>query len=118
MKALSICLEVFVTSEFSDEYLLFCFEQESQILKFLGFMWNPLSWVMEFAAIMSIALANGNVSGFYILLKLLWFINKYLSRRHCITTLHGIEQTSRLARLCRYHCVTLIKLYNQFLGRK
>ncbi|KAK8618994.1 hypothetical protein V6N13_132964 [Hibiscus sabdariffa] len=34
-------------------------KQESKILKFLGFMWNPLSWVMEIAAIMAIALANG-----------------------------------------------------------
>ncbi|BBN01709.1 H+-transporting ATPase [Marchantia polymorpha subsp. ruderalis] len=34
-------------------------ESESKILKFLGFMWNPLSWVMEFAAVMAIALANG-----------------------------------------------------------
>ena len=33
--------------------------QESKILKFLGFMWNPLSWVMEAATIMAIALANG-----------------------------------------------------------
>jgi H+-transporting ATPase len=33
--------------------------QESKFLKFLGFMWNPLSWVMESAAIMAIALANG-----------------------------------------------------------
>ncbi|KAH1240397.1 Plasma membrane ATPase [Glycine max] len=32
---------------------------ESKLLKFLGFMWNPLSWVMEAAAIMAIALANG-----------------------------------------------------------
>ncbi|KAG5535046.1 hypothetical protein RHGRI_022977 [Rhododendron griersonianum] len=32
---------------------------ESKFLKFLGFMWNPLSWVMEAAAIMAIALANG-----------------------------------------------------------
>ncbi|BFI24653.1 hypothetical protein AXG93_4794s1080 [Marchantia polymorpha subsp. ruderalis] len=32
---------------------------ENKILKFLGFMWNPLSWVMEAAAIMAIALANG-----------------------------------------------------------
>ena len=32
---------------------------ESKFLKFLGFMWNPLSWVMEIAAIMAIALANG-----------------------------------------------------------
>ncbi|CAM8969368.1 unnamed protein product [Rhodiola kirilowii] len=32
---------------------------ESKLLKFLGFMWNPLSWVMECAAIMAIVLANG-----------------------------------------------------------
>lgn len=31
-------------------------------MKFLSFMWNPLSWVMEAAAIMAIALANGGVS--------------------------------------------------------
>ncbi|KAJ4848688.1 ATPase 9, plasma membrane-type [Turnera subulata] len=34
-------------------------KKESKLLKFLGFMWNPLSWVMEVAAIMAIALANG-----------------------------------------------------------
>ena len=28
-------------------------------LQFLGFMWNPLSWVMEAAAIVAIALSNG-----------------------------------------------------------
>ncbi|XP_047336168.1 plasma membrane ATPase 1-like [Impatiens glandulifera] len=32
---------------------------ENKLLKYLGFMWNPLSWVMEAAAIMAIALANG-----------------------------------------------------------
>ncbi|KAL2929922.1 ATPase 8 plasma membrane-type [Bienertia sinuspersici] len=32
---------------------------ESKILKFLGFMWNPLSWVMESAAVMAIVLAHG-----------------------------------------------------------
>lgn len=36
-------------------------KKESKFLKFLGFMWNPLSWVMEAAAIMAIALSNGNV---------------------------------------------------------
>ncbi|KAJ9562814.1 hypothetical protein OSB04_007974 [Centaurea solstitialis] len=36
-----------------------CSKEESKFLKFLGFMWNPLSWVMEAAAIMAIALANG-----------------------------------------------------------
>ncbi|CAF1706024.1 unnamed protein product [Brassica oleracea var. botrytis] len=33
---------------------------ENKFLKFLGFMWNPLSWVMEAAAIMAIVLANGD----------------------------------------------------------
>ncbi|CAL0327815.1 unnamed protein product [Lupinus luteus] len=36
-------------------------KSESKFLKFLGFMWNPLSWVMEAAAIMAIVLANGGV---------------------------------------------------------
>ncbi|ERN10336.1 plasma membrane ATPase 4 [Amborella trichopoda] len=34
-------------------------KKESKVLKFLGFMWNPLSWVMEVAALMAIVLANG-----------------------------------------------------------
>ncbi|KAL7182688.1 hypothetical protein ACSBR1_041387 [Camellia fascicularis] len=34
-------------------------KKESKVLKFLGFMWNPLSWVMEAAAIMAISLAHG-----------------------------------------------------------
>ncbi|XP_022998772.1 ATPase 9, plasma membrane-type-like [Cucurbita maxima] len=34
-------------------------KKENKFLKFLGFMWNPLSWVMEAAAIMAIVLANG-----------------------------------------------------------
>ncbi|KMT17811.1 hypothetical protein BVRB_2g033500 [Beta vulgaris subsp. vulgaris] len=35
-------------------------KSESKFLKFLGFMWNPLSWVMEAAALMAIVLANGD----------------------------------------------------------
>ncbi|XP_004507873.1 plasma membrane ATPase 4-like [Cicer arietinum] len=35
-------------------------KKESKFLKFLGFMWNPLSWVMEAAALMAIGLANGD----------------------------------------------------------
>ncbi|KAL6649138.1 hypothetical protein ACP70R_013362 [Stipagrostis hirtigluma subsp. patula] len=35
-------------------------KKESKLLKFLGFMWNPLSWVMEMAAVMAIVLANGD----------------------------------------------------------
>ena len=42
--------------------LLLINTQENKILKFLGFMWNPLSWVMEAAALMAIALAHGGVS--------------------------------------------------------
>lgn len=38
--------------------------QESKILKFLGFMWNPLSWVMEAAAIMALFLPHGKVDYF------------------------------------------------------
>ncbi|KAH9536671.1 hypothetical protein CY35_16G012300 [Sphagnum magellanicum] len=34
-------------------------KSESKFLKFLGFMWNPLSWVMEAAAIMAIIMTNG-----------------------------------------------------------
>ncbi|KAK8496132.1 hypothetical protein V6N13_098144 [Hibiscus sabdariffa] len=34
-------------------------KRESRFLKILDFMWNPLSWVMEAAAIMAIVLANG-----------------------------------------------------------
>ncbi|KAI9081058.1 hypothetical protein K1719_037038 [Acacia pycnantha] len=34
-------------------------EDEDEPAPFLGFMWNPLSWVMEAAAIMAIKLANG-----------------------------------------------------------
>ncbi|KAG5553930.1 hypothetical protein RHGRI_011707 [Rhododendron griersonianum] len=33
-------------------------KKESKFLKLSGFVWNPLSWVMETAAIMAIALAN------------------------------------------------------------
>ncbi|KAF7732776.1 plasma membrane H+-ATPase [Apophysomyces ossiformis] len=34
-------------------------KEVNPFLQFLGFMWNPLSWVMEAAAIVAIALANG-----------------------------------------------------------
>ncbi|KAK1230065.1 hypothetical protein PQX77_006881 [Marasmius sp. AFHP31] len=34
-------------------------EEQNPILQFLGFMWNPLSWVMEAAALVAIAFSNG-----------------------------------------------------------
>ncbi|KAJ9549123.1 hypothetical protein OSB04_021666 [Centaurea solstitialis] len=51
-----VCIANLVNSRCSHKIGVF---QESKFLKFLGFMWNPLSWVMEAAAIMAIALANG-----------------------------------------------------------
>ena len=42
-----------------DNYIVSCV-QESKVLKFLGFMWNPLSWVMEMAAVIAIGLANSD----------------------------------------------------------
>ncbi|XP_022715385.1 ATPase 10, plasma membrane-type-like isoform X2 [Durio zibethinus] len=38
-------------------------KSENKFLKFLSFMWNPLSWVMEAAAVMAIVLANGGGQG-------------------------------------------------------
>ncbi|RCV46235.1 hypothetical protein SETIT_9G516100v2 [Setaria italica] len=38
-------------------------KRENKILKFLSFMWNPLSWVMEAAAVMALVLANGGSQG-------------------------------------------------------
>ncbi|KAG6852253.1 ATPase 3, plasma membrane-type, partial [Termitomyces sp. Mi166 len=34
-------------------------EKQNALLQFLSFMWNPLSWVMEGAALVAIALSNG-----------------------------------------------------------
>ncbi|KZV43460.1 ATPase 10, plasma membrane-type [Dorcoceras hygrometricum] len=36
---------------------------ENKFFKFLSFMWYPLSWVMEAAAVMAMALANGGSQG-------------------------------------------------------
>ncbi|CAD6209881.1 unnamed protein product [Miscanthus lutarioriparius] len=38
-------------------------KRENKVLKFLSFMWNPLSWVMEAAAVMALVLANGGSQG-------------------------------------------------------
>jgi H+-transporting ATPase len=35
-------------------------EEQNAILQFLSFMWNPLSWVMEAAALVAIVLSNGD----------------------------------------------------------
>uniref|UniRef100_A0A0D9VQD9 Plasma membrane ATPase n=1 Tax=Leersia perrieri TaxID=77586 RepID=A0A0D9VQD9_9ORYZ len=38
-------------------------KRENKVIKFLSFMWNPLSWVMEAAAVMALVLANGGRQG-------------------------------------------------------
>ncbi|CAI0420916.1 unnamed protein product [Linum tenue] len=54
-------------------------KKESKFLKFLGFMWNPLSWVMEIAAIMAIALANGGDWQDFVGIVTLLIINSTIS---------------------------------------
>ncbi|KAI3881959.1 hypothetical protein MKW92_030719 [Papaver armeniacum] len=38
-------------------------KKDSKVLRFLAFMWNPLSWVMEVAAIMALSLTYSPYSG-------------------------------------------------------
>ncbi|KAF6744159.1 hypothetical protein DFP72DRAFT_1035953 [Ephemerocybe angulata] len=45
-------LEIFGPNKLEDT-------QQNPILQFLSFMWNPLSWVMEAAALVAIVLSNG-----------------------------------------------------------
>ncbi|XP_040948578.1 ATPase 11, plasma membrane-type-like [Gossypium hirsutum] len=58
-----------LTSEYAEVRVhIFCQNKleekpENKFLKFLSFMWNPLSWVMEAAAVMAIVLANGGGEG-------------------------------------------------------
>ena len=62
-------------------------KNESKLFKFLGFMWNPLSWVMECAAIMAIILANGGV-----LLIIPFLIVSFLHIPHYFTKQYDIFQ--------------------------
>lgn len=73
-------------------------------MKFLGFMWNPLSWVMEAAAIMAIALANGGVRRLFLhsnLFKVPLFCA--LFRGDLILGYIFAGKASRLAGFCGYH---------------
>ncbi|XP_010513745.1 PREDICTED: ATPase 7, plasma membrane-type-like [Camelina sativa] len=65
--------EGLTTNEVQERLTLFGYnkleeKKESKILKFLGFMWNPLSWVMEAAALMAIGLAHGGVRLLFLLM--------------------------------------------------
>jgi len=73
-------------------------------------MWNPLSWVMEAAAIMAIALANGGVSCcilYSFLLKQLILI-MVLNCGCGYESLHSSEMWSMQLRRC---CLNLEILY-------
>lgn len=59
---LVVFIVVMLEFKLGDFPFLIYMVQDSKFLRYLGFMWNPLSWVMEAAAIMAIALANGGVS--------------------------------------------------------
>ena len=50
--------------------------QENKFWKFLGLMWNPLSWVMEAAAIVAIVLANSGVSRNYNIMGITFYLPK------------------------------------------
>lgn len=87
-------------------------KKESKFLKFLGFMWNPLSWVMESAAIMAIVLANGGV---IIRTKQLFGSFFFHSLNDLIDKiLNNAGQATRLARLRWYCCSAYYKLNYQF----
>lgn len=81
--------------------------QESKFIKFLGFMWNPLSWVMEAAAIMAIALANGGVSAKLFRVTVASFVRLLLFWVICLLICNVVYlyagQASGLARFCGYH---------------
>lgn len=107
----------------------FWWPQESKFLKFLGFMWNPLSWVMEAAAIMAIALANGGV-GHRNLLQTSNSISKLFSFGIFVHSWNvfwvvvvlwlcmSSGEATRLAGLCWYHNSACHQLNNQFYRGK
>lgn len=94
-------------------------KKESKFLKFLGFMWNPLSWVMECAAIMAIVLANGGV-----MFKSCWIVVFNFVLFQAISSVYNSHftvnagQASGLARFRRDHRASYNQLNNQFHWRK
>ena len=94
---------------------LFVCLQESKIFKFLGFMWNPLSWVMEAAAVMAIALANGGVSTELShpvdMAEAFWRLGSEVLM--CVSTVFFSEQAARLAGFRGDHHSAHHQLHNQ-----
>jgi H+-transporting ATPase len=88
-------------------------KKESKILKFLGFMWNPLSWVMEITAIMATALENGDNKppdwqyflGVVVLLVInftISFIEEKNARNATSALMEGLEPKTKVLRNGRW----------------
>ncbi|AQL04520.1 ATPase 8 plasma membrane-type [Zea mays] len=75
-------------------------KKESKLLKFLGFMWNPLSWVMEAAAIMAIVLANGGgeIEAVVIATGVHTFFGK---AAHLVDSTNNVGHFQKIIDLCR-----------------
>ncbi|KAG5386716.1 hypothetical protein IGI04_038186 [Brassica rapa subsp. trilocularis] len=86
-------------------------KKESKIIKFLGFMWNPLSWVMEAAALMAIALANGGgrppdwedfvgIVGLLFINSTISFIEENNAGNAAAALMAGLARRTKILNLC------------------
>ncbi|KAK4488874.1 hypothetical protein RD792_004664 [Penstemon davidsonii] len=85
---------------------------ENKFLKFLGFMWNPLSWVMEIAAIIAIVLANGQgrppdwqdfvgIMALLIINSTISFIEENNAGNAAAALMAGLAPKTKIVELCR-----------------
>ncbi|MQM05705.1 hypothetical protein Taro_038520 [Colocasia esculenta] len=102
-------------------------KKESKFLKFLGFMWNPLSWVMESAAIMAIALANGggkppdypDFIGIVILLLInstISFMEENNAGNAAAALMAGLAPKTKVGRSTRLTCSWVEHIYTSCRG--
>ncbi|KAF3496968.1 hypothetical protein DY000_02057086 [Brassica cretica] len=86
-------------------------KKKSKIIKFLGFMWNPLSWVMEAAALMAIALANGGgrppdwedfvgIVGLLFINSTISFIEENNAGNAAAALMAGLARRTKILNLC------------------
>ncbi|KAF3570764.1 hypothetical protein F2Q69_00062685 [Brassica cretica] len=88
-------------------------KKKSKIIKLLGFMWNPLSWVMEAAALMAIALANGGgrppdwedfvgIVGLLFINSTISFIEENNAGNAAAALMAGLARRTKILNLCSY----------------
>ncbi|KAF6158001.1 hypothetical protein GIB67_008130 [Kingdonia uniflora] len=103
-------------------------KKESKVLKFLGFMWNPLSWVMEIAAIMAIALANGggrppdwqDFVGIMVLLVInstISFIEENNAGNAAAALMAGLAPKAKVHIICEIEAVVIATGVHTFFGK-